>query len=86
MSKRKKTAPEPRLDDPQLYFNQELSWLDFNSRVLQNAIDPANSTLRKRLRLVGTFSSNLDEFFMVRVAALKQQVEAQVSQHFARWT
>jgi polyphosphate kinase len=79
MPKRKKVAPELKLNDPQLYFNQELSWLDFNSRVLQNAIDP-RTPLLERLRLVATFSSNLDEFFMVRVAALKQQVEAQVSQ------
>ncbi|MBW4658116.1 MAG: polyphosphate kinase 1 [Drouetiella hepatica Uher 2000/2452] len=80
MPKRKKVTPELRLADPQLYFNQELSWLDFNSRVLQNAIDP-RTPLLERLRLIATFSSNLDEFFMVRVAALKQQVEAQVSQH-----
>ncbi|HEY9627298.1 MAG TPA: polyphosphate kinase 1 [Coleofasciculaceae cyanobacterium] len=79
MPKRKKVAPELPLNHPQLYFNQELSWLDFNARVLQNAIDP-RTPLLERLRLVATFSANLDEFFMVRVAALKQQVEAQVSQ------
>ncbi|HEY9644397.1 MAG TPA: polyphosphate kinase 1 [Coleofasciculaceae cyanobacterium] len=79
MPKRKKAAPELSLDDPQLYFNQELSWLDFDHRVLQDAID-SRTPLLDRLRLMSIFSKNLDEFFMIRVAALKQQVEAKVSQ------
>jgi polyphosphate kinase len=78
MPKRKKAAPELSLTDPQLYFNQELSWLDFDHRVLQDAID-SRTPLLDRLRLISIFNKNLDEFFMIRVAALKQQVEAKVS-------
>ena len=79
MPKSKKTANEINLSDPQYYFNRELSWLEFNSRVLHEACDP-RTPLLERLKFLAIFSSNLDEFFMVRVAALKQQVEANVSQ------
>lgn len=78
MPKRKKNAPTLKLSDSQYYLNQELSWLSFNHRVLQQAID-SRTLLLEKLRLLGIFSSNLDEFFMVRVAALKQQVEAKVT-------
>jgi len=57
------------------YLNRELSWLDFNSRVLALAEDPAVPLL-ERAKFVAIFSSNLDEFFQVRVAALKEQVDA----------
>ena len=70
-------APEHLLK-PNYYLNRELSWLEFNRRVLAEAIDP-RSRLLERLKFMGIFSSNLDEFFMVRVAGLKQQVEAAVS-------
>ena len=79
MPKSKKTATEINLSDPQYYFNRELSWLEFNSRVLHEACDP-RTPLLERLKFLAIFSSNLDEFFMVRIAILKERVEAKVSQ------
>ncbi len=79
MAKPKKITPQIDVKDPQYYLNRELSWLEFNSRVLHEAMD-SRTPLLERLKFMGIFSSNLDEFFMVRVAALQQQVEAKVSQ------
>src|SRR5829696_4368923 len=74
-----KPVPEPvaygALDAPELYINRELSWLEFNDRVLQLAEDPSQPLL-ERTRFAAIWESNLDEFFMVRVADLHDQIEA----------
>jgi polyphosphate kinase len=65
----------PDLSDVSLYFNRELSWLDFNDRVLQLAEDDSVPLL-ERVKFCAIYSSNLDEFFMVRVAGLQEYVDA----------
>ncbi|MGH2413407.1 MAG: RNA degradosome polyphosphate kinase, partial [Microcystaceae cyanobacterium] len=78
MRKVKEVTSAIDLDNPQYYFNRELSWLEFNHRVLHEALDP-RTPLLERVKFAAIFSSNLDEFFMVRIASLKQQVTAQVT-------
>src|ERR1017187_9170769 len=62
---------------PEHLLNRELSWMEFNHRVLEEAMDPATPLL-ERVKFFCIFSSNLDEFFEVRAAGLKQQIESAV--------
>jgi polyphosphate kinase len=70
-------AVDAELSDPALYFNRELSWLDFNDRVLQLAEDP-RVPLLERVNFASIYEDNLDEFYMVRVAGLHDQVEGKI--------
>ncbi|HSZ70365.1 MAG TPA: polyphosphate kinase 1, partial [Solirubrobacteraceae bacterium] len=70
-------ADPENLRDPSLYLNRELSWLDFNERVLALAEDPAVPLL-ERVKFCAIYTTNLDEYYMVRVAGLQDQIEAGV--------
>ncbi len=75
-SSTKKDAPVALpLDDPSLYINRELTWLEFNRRVLEEACDPTVPLL-ERIKFLAIFSGNLDEFFMVRVGGLQHKKQA----------
>jgi polyphosphate kinase len=67
------------LKNPKLYFNRELSWVKFNERVLEEAKDTSQPLL-ERLKFTAIFSSNLDEFFMIRVAGVQDQMDAGISE------
>jgi polyphosphate kinase len=73
----RRDVPEQELRDPALYLNRELSWLDFNERVLQLAEDE-RVPLLERLKFCAIYTTNLDEYYMVRVAGLQDQIEAGV--------
>src|SRR3989442_10830974 len=72
------TSPFSELERPDLYINRELSWIDFNLRVFEEAQDSRHPLL-ERVKFVSIFDSNLDEFIMIRLAGLKDQLAAHVT-------
>ncbi len=68
-----KTKPRRKAQDPEIFFNRELSWLAFNSRVLEE-VEEAATPLAERAKFMAIVTNNLDEFFMVRVASLKNAI------------
>ena len=74
----KDVPQEEHFSDPQNFINRELSWLEFNRRVLEEAQDPTQPLI-ERVKFLTIVSSNLDEFFEIRVAGIKQQIKSETS-------
>src|SRR6187200_943641 len=72
------TPPAARFSAPENFINRELSWLEFNRRVLEEAQDPTQPLI-ERVKFLTIVSSNFDEFFEIRVAGIKQQIESETS-------
>ena len=70
------TETAPDFKNPAYYVNRELGWIAFNQKVLEEALSPDSHPLLERVKFISIFSSNLDEFFMIRVAGLEDQYEA----------
>src|SRR5258706_16358681 len=72
------TTPSAELGQPELYINRELSWIEFNRRVLEEAEDSRHPLL-ERVKFLSIFDTNLDEFIMIRLSGLKDQIAAHVT-------